>query len=102
MTEPKDEAPKSAIELAMERLRRKDADAGTTDRALTDDQKREIADVRQVFGAKLAQAEILHASQLSTTWEPEARQKLEAEYRRDIARLNEDRDRKIEAIRTRM
>lgn len=96
-----DEAPKSAIELAMERLRRKDVEAGTEERALSDAQKAEIADVRQVYAARLAQAEILHNSALVTTFEPEARQKAEAEYRRDVSRLNDERDRKIEAIRAR-
>lgn len=101
MSDSNDEAPKSAIELAMERLRRKDAEAGTTGPALTDEQKSEIAEVRQVYAARLAQAEILHASQLATTWEPEARQKLDAEYRHEVSRLNDDRERKIEAIRAR-
>lgn len=96
-----DDAPKSAIELAMERLRRKDAEAGAADRPLTDEQKNEIAEVRQVYAARLAQAEILHKSQLATTWEPEARQKVEAEYRRDVSRLNDERERKVEAIRAR-
>jgi hypothetical protein len=96
-----DDEPKSAIELAMERLRQKDAAAGTTERALTDEQKAEIADVRQVYAARLAQAEILHKSTLATTFDPEARQKIEAEYRHDMGRLNDERDRKIEEIRSR-
>ena len=94
-----DESPKSAIELAMERLRRRDEEAGTTERALSDDQKARIAEARQVHGARLAQTEILHQSRMAGVWEPEERQKLEAEYRRDVARLNDDRDRKIESIR---
>lgn len=96
-----DEAPKSAIELAMERLRQKDAAAGTPERTLTDAQRAEIAEVRQVYAARLAQAEILHKSALATTWDPEERQKVEAEYRRDVERLNDERDRKLEAIRSR-
>ena len=96
-----DEAPKSALELAMERLRKQDRDAGVIERPLSDAQKAEIADIRQVYAAKIAQEEILHRSKLSTTWEPEERAKLEEGYRRDIQRLNEERDRKIEAVRTR-
>jgi hypothetical protein len=94
-----DEAPKSAIELAMERLRRKDEQAGTSEQALTDAQKAGIAEARQVHAARLAQTEILHKSRMATVWEPDERQKLEDEYRRDVARLNDDRDRKIDAIR---
>src|SRR5215216_3401439 len=34
-----DDAPKSAYELAMERLKKQDADQGVTEQTLTDDQK---------------------------------------------------------------
>jgi hypothetical protein len=94
-----DEAPKSALELAMERLRKKDAADGVVDKPLTDDQKAQIAEVRQVYAAKIAQEEILYKSKLATTWEPEERTKLEDGYRRDLQRMNDDRDRKIEKIR---
>ncbi len=94
-----EDAPKSAFELAMERLRRKDAETGTSERSLTDAQKSAIAEVRQVYAARLAQAEILHKSRLATTWEPEERGKLEEEYRRDLQRTHEERERKLEAIR---
>ena len=57
-----DDAPKSAIELAMARFKKQDADAGVTDRVLTDEQKNEIAEVRKTYGAKLAQEEILFKS----------------------------------------
>jgi hypothetical protein len=94
-----DEAPKSALELAMERLRKKDAADGVVDQPLTGDQKAQIAEVRQVYAAKIAQEEILHKSKLATTWEPEERMKLEDGYRRDLQRMNDERDRKIEKIR---
>ncbi len=42
-----DEEPKSAVELAMARFKKQDADEGVRDRQLTDDQKREIAEVRK-------------------------------------------------------
>jgi len=96
-----DEAPKSALELAMERLRRKDADEGRGERPLSDEQKAEIGEVRKVYAARLAQAEILHKSGLMSMFDPEARAKAEAEYRRDVERLNEERDRKIDAVRNR-
>ena len=93
-----DEAPKSALELAMERLRRKDAEEGRDERLLTSEQKDEIGEIRRVYSSRVAQTEILHKSALLGTFEPEARQKLEAEYRRDLERLNEERDRKIAAV----
>jgi hypothetical protein len=94
-----DGAPKSALELAMERLKKKDADEGVSDRPLTEDQKNEIADVRQTYAAKLAQEEILFKSKLAGVFEHDARQALQDNYRRDVERLNFERDRKIEKIR---
>lgn len=93
-----DEAPKSALELAMERLRKKDAAEGVEEGALTDDQKNEIAEVRKTYGAKLAQEEILFKSKTAYI-DPESRRLLEENYRRDVERLNHERDRKIEKIR---
>ena len=94
-----DDAPKSSLELAMERLRQKDADEGVVEKTLTDEQKAEIAEVRKVYSAKIAQEDILHKSKLVATWEPEERMKLEDGHRRDVQRLNDERDRKIEKIR---
>ncbi len=79
-----DEAPKSAYELAMERLRRKDAEEGVEERAVSDEQKAEIAEARRVYAAKVAEAEILYKSKLMTTFEPEERPKLEEQHRRDL------------------
>jgi hypothetical protein len=93
--------PKSALELAMERLRRKDAEEGRDERLLSADQKEEIAEIRRVYAARVAQAEILHKSSLLSAFEPEARMKLEADYRHEIERLNEERDRKIASVRER-
>jgi hypothetical protein len=95
-----DEAPKSALELAMARLKKKDADEGVTERPLTDDQKNEIAEIRNAYAAKLAQEEILFKSKIAAAFEHEARQTLQDNYRRDVERLTHERDRKIEKVRT--
>jgi hypothetical protein len=94
-----DDAPKSALELAMARLKKQDAEQGVSERFLTDDQKQEIAEVRKTYGAKLAQEEILFKSKTRVYIEPDARREIEAHYRRDVERLNHERDRKIEKIR---
>jgi len=94
-----DDAPKSALELAMERLKKQDAEQGVSDRSLTGDQKTEIAEVRKMYGAKLAQEEILFKSKTQGYVEPEARRVLEENYRRDVERITHERDRKIEKIR---
>jgi hypothetical protein len=96
-----DGAPKSALEIALERLRKQDEAAGVVEAPLSDEQRAAIADARNYCEAKLAELKILHESKLATTWDPEPRAKLEEEYRRDMDRLTGDRDRKMERIRQR-
>jgi hypothetical protein len=96
-----EEAPKSAYELAMERLRRKDAEQGIVERPLTDQQKSEIAEIRRVHEARLAQAEVMHRSALNRTLDPEAIAKIEQEYVRERERISAERDSKIEKVRER-
>jgi hypothetical protein len=96
-----DDEPKSAYELAMERLRRKDAEAGVVSGHVSDAQKTAIAEVRRVAEARLAELKILHESALAAVFDPAARENMEAEYRRDVQRVNDDRERKIAAIRER-
>ena len=94
-----DEAPKSAIELAMARLKQQDVDAGVTARVVTDAQREAIAEVRRVYEAKLAERDILHQGALRRAVDPESRATLEDEHRRDRERTLGERDRKIEALR---
>jgi hypothetical protein len=96
---PEDTAPKSAVELAMERLRKKDADAGITQLVLSDDQKAAITEIRSFYAAKIAEQEILHQAALRRTFDPDAREAIEAELRRDRERLSEERDAKIAKVR---
>ncbi len=95
---PKD-APKRAVELVMEWLKKQDVtvDGGTT--ALTGDQKEAIAAARRDYDAKVAEAEILYHSKLAAVFDLEARQELEANHRRDLGQSASTRDRKIAAIR---
>jgi hypothetical protein len=90
---------KSSLELAMERLRKKDEEAGVVTRALTDSEKAAIAEVRNFYEAKLAEQQVLHQSRLKTVVDPSAREALEAEWRTDRERLVSERDRKIDKIR---
>ena len=96
---PDDDAPKSSYEIAMERLRRKDKEAGIEERSVNDEQRETIAELRRVYEAKLAEREIMHQAALRKTDDPEAQAALEEEYRRDRERLGSERDRKIEQIR---
>jgi hypothetical protein len=94
-----DTGPKSAVELAMERLRRKDEEAGVVQQALTDVQKAAIAEARNVYEAGVAQLEVMRQSALMRPLEPAAREEIETAYRRDREHLAADRDAKIERIR---
>ena len=94
-----DDAPKSAYDVAMERLRKQDADSGVATTPLTDQQRTAIAEVRNFYEAKGAEREVLHQATMRRTIDPDARAGFEEQYRRDRERYNSDRDSKIERIR---
>jgi hypothetical protein len=93
-------APKSAYELAMERLRKKDAEQGITTRRLSDEEKAAIAEVRNLYEARLAQEDVLYQSKIRTIVDPAEREETERRFRRERERLTTERDAKIEKIRT--
>lgn len=93
-------APKSAFELAMEKLKRQDEAAGVEAVALSDDQMAAIAEARRTYAAQVAECEILLNSALTATLDPSAREELQTNHRRDLARSAADRDRKIERVRS--
>ena len=92
-------SPKSALELAMERLRKKDAEAGVQEKTLTDAQRAQIAEARNLCEARVAERKILHQSTMAATFDPAERAEREAELRRDLERFESDRDAKIRRIR---
>jgi rRNA maturation endonuclease Nob1 len=94
-----DGSPRSAYDIAMERLRKKDADAGIEHIVLTDTQKAAIAEARNFCEAKLAEREVLHQSTVRRTPDPEALKAIEEDYRRDRGRFVSDCDAKIARIR---
>jgi hypothetical protein len=94
------DTPKSSFELAMERLRASDP-AGANEKPLTAAQKEEIAEARRVAAARLAELEILFKDAMKKNLEPAEREKAEGEYQIDRQRINDDRDRALEAIRRR-
>ena len=94
-----DKPLKSSFELAMERLRKSDEDAGIERRPLTSVQKAAIAEARNFYEAKIAERDVLHHSQLRRTVDPGERVTLEQQYRRDLERLSSERETKIERIR---
>ncbi len=96
-----DDKPKSSLELAMERLRQKDADSGVADTPPTDKQKTDIAEARNLHASKVAEAQILHRSKLAGIYDPAERAQADDDHRRDLRRLNDDLERKIRQIRER-
>lgn len=93
------DAPKTAYELAMERLRQKEQATGETERPLTDAQKAAIGEARNMYQARVAEREILHRGAVARAGSYDEVERLGEELRRDLERLATDRDRKIDEIR---
>ena len=93
------EAPKSALELVMERLKKKDAEAGVTETPLTEQQRAAIAEARSVYEARVAERRIMHHSAITTVFDPQERQALDDGLRRDLERFETDRESKVRKIR---
>lgn len=93
---------KSSYELAMERLAAKEPKTGrkSSPRGLTEGKKKEIAAIRTEYEAKIAECEILYRSRRrEAAGDPETRERLAEEYRRDREFLANARDSRIEAAR---
>jgi hypothetical protein len=94
-----DKPLKSSLELAMERLRKADEDAGVDRLPVTDAQKAAIAEVRNFYEAKMAEHDVMHHSRIRQASDLAERDAIEAEYRRERERLSSERDAKIAKIR---
>jgi hypothetical protein len=93
------DAPKSALELVMERLRKKDAEAGVEEKPLTDDQRSAIAEARSVYESRVAERKIMHQSAVANLFDPAERAARDDELRRDLDRFASERDAKIRRVR---
>ena len=91
--------PRSALEIVMERLRKKDADAGIEETPISDEQRAAIADARSIYEARVAERRIMHQSALLTVFDPAEREQIDQLFRRDLERLESDRDARIRRIR---
>ena len=95
---------KSSYEIAMEKLRKQDAERGETQPLLTPEQKDEMAQIRRHYQAKLAEREILHQAEMRkarASKDPEAVRVAEESYRKDRSRIEDDMESKLRAIRLR-
>jgi hypothetical protein len=93
------DAPKSALELVLERLKKKDADAGITEPTLSDDQRSQIAEARNLYEARVAERRIMHQSETASVFDPAELDARREALRRDLAQLESDRDAKIRRIK---
>jgi hypothetical protein len=94
-----DKPLKSSLELAMERLAKKDADAGIETTPVTDAQKAAIAEARNFYEAKIAELEVLHQSKVNATFDPAERETIDQQYRRERDHLVTERDNKVARLR---
>ena len=85
----------------MERLRKKDADAGVAARPMTDEQKRAIAEVKSLYDSKIAEQDILQQSAMNhrLAADPAELEEVGRQFRRERERLASERDAKVEKIR---
>jgi len=90
---------KSAYELALERLEKQGIER-PREETFGDELREKIADVRRKAEAKLAELEILHKNRLKTIFEPAKRQEEEEEYVRERRRIEDERERRIEELRS--
>ena len=96
MADDKGARMKSAYELALERL---ESQGVERPEALTAEQREQVAELRRQADARIAELEILHRDRLQKIFEPDEREKEEQEYVAERARIEEQRDRKIEKLR---
>jgi hypothetical protein len=97
---PMSDGPKSAFELAMEKLKKKDVEAGVEAQVLTEAQRAAIAEAKNVYDARVAERRILHQSAVLAVFDPAELAERETELRRDLERFASDRDAKIKKIRS--
>ena len=96
---PMSEAPKSAFELAMEKLKKKDVEAGVEAQVLTEAQRTAIVEAKSVYEARVAERRIMHQSAVLAVFDPAELAERDLELRRDLERFASDRDAKIKKIR---
>lgn len=93
------DTPKSALEIVMERLKKKDAESGVADKPLSDEQRAQIAEARNVYDARVAERRIMYQSQTASVFDPAELEARHEELRRDLGHFESDRDAKIRQIK---
>lgn len=87
---------KSAYDLAMERLAKRDGQS----RPLSDEQKKAVAEIEQKAKAKVAELEIMLQAHIARTGDDQEKlEKLKTEHQIEIAKIREKAQEKKERIR---
>lgn len=99
-TDPRapDKGLKSAYEAALERLESQGIERPRRE-ALTDQARQEMAEVRSRAEARLAELEIMHRQRLKKA-APDTRSEELEDYQRERQRIEDQRDRKLEQLRS--
>lgn len=90
---------KSAYEAALERLEEEGIQRPDTE-SLSPEDREEIAEVHRRIEAKLAELKILHQDRLRKAGDPAAREEEKESYREERQRIEAERERELERIRS--
>jgi hypothetical protein len=88
--------PKSAVEIAMEKLR---ARGDFSETPLSDEQKAEIADIRSQYRARIAEWEIKQQDKIAKATSFEELEGFKEELAREKTRLNEKMESEVQKVR---
>ncbi len=91
-----EDEPKSAVELAMEKLRAR----GDFTETLTNEQKAEIADIRSLYKSKIAELEIHEATKMKQAATLEELEALKEALAKEKERLNQEMEDKVKEARS--
>lgn len=86
---------KSAFELAMERLDRDDPDGA---KPVTEEQKKELAEIDKIYEAKIAEKEVFLGSKIATA-SPEEKEAIQQQLINERERLNDEKEAKKDKVR---
>jgi len=84
----------------MERLKKKDAEAGVEQTSLTEQQRAAIAEARSIYEARVAERRIMHQSQTAAIFDPQELELHREHLLRDLSQFESDRDARIKKIYT--
>lgn len=97
---------KSAVELAMEKLGKRQSQEPSE--SLTDEQRQKIGDLRKEYEAKIAEKEIMHQTEMQKLVQrhhpsevPGKAQELQRQLQETKAALRQELEEKIAAVRSR-